>query len=68
MEQLGEKLLQLRHCGQSTYLPQEHSYIKGFEYFGGLNNAVYLIDVLNYNWGTKAKGKIVDRKGNICCS
>ena len=29
---------------------------------------VYLIDVVNYNWGTKAKGKIVDGKGNICCN
>ena len=32
------------------------------------NNTVYLIDVLNYNWGTKAKGKIIDGKGDICCS
>ena len=27
-------------------------------------NTVHLIDVLIIMWGTKAKGKIVDRKGN----
>ena len=37
MEQLGRKLLQLRHWGQSTYLLQEHSYIKAFACFGGLS-------------------------------
>ena len=35
LEQLGNKLL--THWGQSTYLPQEHGYIKGFTNFGDLS-------------------------------
>ena len=43
----------------------KHSYIKGFGYLVASVNTVHLMDVLIIMWGTKAKGKIVDGKGNI---
>ena len=46
------------------FVPKD-SYIKGFAYLVAWVNTVHLIDVLIIMWGTKAKGKIVDRKGNI---
>ena len=53
----------LRSVNQFTLLKQ--SYIKGFAYFGDLSLYISSHGYAYYKWETKAKGKIVDGKGNI---